>query len=147
MDLKYRIDINASPKVVFGLVSDIERMPEWRDNLTASEYVSGFDSREAVGTAFRQRASAMGRDIEYDGEITAYDPPARIGLMVVGKDLSFMINIDFIPRNQGVPLQYSAKMTGAPLATRLLASAFSSTAGKILKKQLNNLKTLAESSA
>jgi len=145
MRLIYGIDIDAAPEAVFDLVSDIERMPEWMDSLTESEYVSGSGPGRTVGTKFRQRASEMGRDIEYEGEISIYDRPARFAVTVVSKDFSLEIDINVVPRDQGAYIEYSAEMTKASFTIRMLASAFSSTAQKILEKQINNLKALAES--
>ncbi len=145
MQLTARIDIEASPEIVFDLISDIERMPEWMDGLIESGYISGFDPCNAVGTKFRQRASEMGREIDYEGEISIYSPPERFGVKVVSKDFTLEIDIEVIPHGGGTRLEYTAEMTKASLKIRLLAPAFSSTARKVLEKQLNNLKVLAES--
>lgn len=145
MRLTYGIDIDLPPDVVFDLISDIGRMPEWMDSLIESGYISGFDPGNAVGTKFRQRASEMGREIDYEGEISAYSRPERFGVTVVRKDFTLEINIGVIARGDGTRLEYTAEMTEASLKIRLLAPAISSTAQKMLEKQLNNLKVLAES--
>lgn len=145
MKLTFSIDIEAAPETVFDLVTDIERMPEWMDSLTESHWISGFNPDMAAGSKFRQRAVEMGQEIEYEGEVSIYERPTRFGIKVVSKNFTLEIGINIAPTGDGVRLEYTAEMTKASLTVRLLASAFESKAQEILERQLDNLKTLAES--
>jgi uncharacterized protein YndB with AHSA1/START domain len=145
VNIESQIDIKAPPERVFELVSDIDRMPQWMDNLLESEYLSVFDPVRAIGTGFRQRASEMGREFIYEGRITAYDPPSKFAISVESKEFALEIKINIMPTKDGSKLEYKAEMTRASFKIRLLASAFTSVAEKTLARQLANLKKLAES--
>lgn len=145
MNLSYQIEIEAPPELVFNLVSDIENLNQWMDGLIESEYISEFDTNNPLGVTFRQRASEMGQEIEYEGKIIAYEKPQCFGIRIANRNFTAEMNYHLTPIRTGTQLNYSAMMTINSFKYRLLASAFSSMAEKGLARRLKNLKALAES--
>ncbi len=144
MELSHQMEIRATAETVFNLVSDIENLGRWMDNMKESQYVSDFNPDHPVGTKFRQRASEMGREIEYGGEIIEYEKPHLFGVRV--GDNNFMVKMHYrlTATEGGTHLEYHAEMVEASFKFKLLASAFVSVAEKTLAKQMENLQKLAE---
>jgi uncharacterized protein YndB with AHSA1/START domain len=147
VNLSFQINIKTPVEKVFDLVSDIDNMKQWMDSLIESEYTSGFDPENAIGVKFRQRASEMGQEVEYEGEIIAYEKPTLFAVRVGNKKFAAEIKYRLSTSDDGSLLKYSAELVKASLAFRLLASAFSATAEKTLARQMQNLKKLAETKA
>lgn len=65
--------INRPVEEVFAYMSDIERQPEWVSTLTSSQKTGSGPT--GVGTTYRQGVKFLGRRMEMDCEILAYEPP------------------------------------------------------------------------
>ena len=68
------VTINRPIEEVFAYASNIERQPEWVAPLSESRKTTSGPTR--VGTTYQQVAKFLGRRIEMECEITAYEPPA-----------------------------------------------------------------------
>lgn len=144
MELTYQANIEASVETVFDLVSDIEHLSRWMDSLKESEYVGGFDPAHPIGTRFRQRASEMGQEIEYEGEIIEYERPYLFAVRAGNQNFMIEMRYRLTATEAGTHLEYRAVAVKASFKFRLLASAFTSVAEKTLARQMKNLQELAK---
>jgi uncharacterized protein YndB with AHSA1/START domain len=69
-------EIACPPENVFAALTDLEHLPDWQSSAVSSKP----DGPLAVGTRIRERRSMMGRELDNELEVTAYDPPRRFAL-------------------------------------------------------------------
>jgi carbon monoxide dehydrogenase subunit G len=74
--IEFTAEISCPPENVFAALADLERLPEWQSSAVSSKP----DGPLAVGTRIREQRSMMGREIDNELEVTAYDPPRRFAL-------------------------------------------------------------------
>ena len=74
--IELTVEIACPPEKVFAALTDLEHLPEWQSSAVASRP----DGPLAVGTRIRERRSMMGRELDNELEVTAYDPPRRFTL-------------------------------------------------------------------
>ncbi len=79
------IVIEAPVDVVFGVLVEFERYPEWVADLKQAEVVGRDDLGRATEVEFR--AAAMGRSTTYRLGYDYADAPARLGWFLVAGDL------------------------------------------------------------
>ncbi len=69
------IVINCPIDVVFGYAAQFERHPEWQDDLKAAT----IEAPPAVGVKGTETRQMGPRAHTYDWQVSAFDPPNRIG--------------------------------------------------------------------
>jgi uncharacterized protein YndB with AHSA1/START domain len=74
--IELTVEIACPPENVFDALTDLEHLPEWQSSALSSKA----DGPLAVGTRIREQRSMMGRELENELEVTAYDPPLRFAL-------------------------------------------------------------------
>jgi uncharacterized protein YndB with AHSA1/START domain len=74
--IELTVEIACPPETVFAALTDLEQLPEWQSSALSSKA----DGRLAVGARIREQRSMMGRELENELEVTAYDPPRRFAL-------------------------------------------------------------------
>jgi uncharacterized protein YndB with AHSA1/START domain len=74
--IELTVEIACPPENVFAALTDLEHLPEWQTSAVSSKP----DGPLAVGTRIRERRRLMGRELDNELEVTAYDPPRRFAL-------------------------------------------------------------------
>ena len=74
--IELTVEIACPPEKVFAALTDLEHLPEWQSSAVSSKP----DGPLAVGARVREQRSMMGREIDNELEVTAYDPPRRFAL-------------------------------------------------------------------
>lgn len=69
-----QIEIDAPAQVVWGLISDLSRTPEWNRETVATEWVPPHD-HVAVGAVFRGTNRGYGREWSLECHVTVADAP------------------------------------------------------------------------
>jgi len=142
----YRLNINAPVGIVFNLVDDDEKVKLWMDGLEEIVYPWGRNYENPVGTRFRQKVREGGRIAEYCGEVIAYDKPTHLGLRIGNSKFLMQVDYRFTPNATGTRLDYEAEMIEARWFIRLMSRFFNGLTIRILERQMNRLKQLAETS-
>jgi uncharacterized protein YndB with AHSA1/START domain len=70
------VGIACPAEKVFAALTDLEHLPGWQSSAVSSTP----DGPLAVGTRIREQRRLMGRELENELEVTAYDPPRRFAL-------------------------------------------------------------------
>jgi uncharacterized protein YndB with AHSA1/START domain len=81
-------EIACPPEKVFAALTDLEHLPDWQSSAVSSKP----DGPLAVGTRVRERRALMGRELDNELEVTAYDPPRRF--MLEGRTGPVPLSID-----------------------------------------------------
>lgn len=138
---KKELIINRAQQEVFDFATDPANDPKWRGTSDFAEWTS--PSPVGVGSTQRSEGSFLGRKIDSNLEVTAWDPPNQFGLKAVSGPIPFEINVNMTSNGNGtsVTLIGQAEFGGFfKLAEGL--------AGKQLEKQLDKdfetLKNLME---
>jgi uncharacterized protein YndB with AHSA1/START domain len=74
--IELTIEIARPADEVFDALSDVARLPEWQQSCVSSQA----DEPLAEGTRIRERRRVMGREIENELEVVAFDRPKRLAL-------------------------------------------------------------------
>jgi uncharacterized protein YndB with AHSA1/START domain len=74
--IELTLEIACPAETVFAAITDLEHLPEWQSSAVSSKA----DGPLAVGTRIREQRSVMGRVLDNELEVTAYDPPRRFTL-------------------------------------------------------------------
>jgi uncharacterized protein YndB with AHSA1/START domain len=74
--IELTVEIARPPEEVFDALTDLEQLPEWQSSAVSSKP----DGPLAVGTRIREQRRMMGREIDNELEVTAYDPPWHFAL-------------------------------------------------------------------
>ncbi len=135
--------ISRPQQEVFDFVTNPANDVQWRGSAISAEWTS--PGPVGVGSTQRSVDKFLGRKIETESEVTAWDPPSQYAWKAASGPVPFEITIRFDPREGGtqVSMNGQAEMAGFfKLAEGL--------AGKQLEKQIdtdfNALKQLLESS-
>ncbi len=127
------MEIAKPQELVFALVRDLDRAPEWQGSLESVDVQAGTEVRHVVG--FRQEAKFF---------VVEDDPPRRLSISSEGGPAKVRATFDLEPDGDGtrVNLTLDVELRGAArMAGRLAKGA----AQRELKTSLQNLKELAES--
>jgi len=80
-ELEASIDIDAPPAVVWGLIGDVTRMPEWSPQVTSSRLRAGFEA-VALGTEFTNRNALGEMEWTTHATIVAFEPETHLAFRV-----------------------------------------------------------------
>jgi uncharacterized protein YndB with AHSA1/START domain len=74
--IELTLEIASPAERVFAALTDLEQLPDWQSSAVSSTP----DGPLGVGTRIREQRSLMGRVLDNELEVTAYDPPRRFTL-------------------------------------------------------------------
>lgn len=83
--------IDAPASTIFLWLEDKDRLKQWVPNLAEDEPI--IETPEKVGSRFRQVFLENGREMEMEGEITAYVENQRMRVMMTGS--MFNLDVDY----------------------------------------------------
>ena len=72
----FAVEIARPIEQVFAFVEDARNRPQWDDSVESEELTS--PEPIGVGTTVRTRLRSMGREYEYNWEVTEHQPPNRM---------------------------------------------------------------------
>ena len=135
--------VRASPEEVWRLVGDIVRMPEWRPHLEGLHWI---DEPERVSSRFAGESTfAIWRNIRLVCRVTVWDPPFRFGYEVVEGPIRADAHWVIEPRDDGSYLYSAGDIVGNSSSTKLLRPLARPMYMRVVRKELEQLKRLAES--
>jgi uncharacterized protein YndB with AHSA1/START domain len=82
------LPIERAPQEVFDLLTDLGRLPEWQSSAVASQA----EAPLAEGVRIREKRRLLGRELENELEVTAYDPPRRLMLKALSGPVRFTVD-------------------------------------------------------
>jgi uncharacterized protein YndB with AHSA1/START domain len=133
------IDIDRAPEDVFGVLTDVGRLPEWQ----ASALNAEAEGAAGIGMRIRERRRFMGREFGVVHEVVAYDPPHRFDIRSVEGPMPLSISHLLEPSGGGTHLEVvgEAKPKGM---LRFAAGAATKAAEQEFRRDFERLKELLE---
>ena len=120
MQFEKTIAIDAPIDRVFRLVSDHDLAVLWMEGLEETAYPEPIDWRSPVGARFRQRVREMGRSVQYEGEVLAYDAPYRVAVRLSHPRFLMELDYQLSQLPSYVNLRYGLRLVqGDPLVQKL----------------------------
>jgi carbon monoxide dehydrogenase subunit G len=131
--LEDSIHVDRSPEVVYALVRDLERAPEWQDSLESVDVEAGTEVRRFGG-----------RRVEASFFVLEDDPPRRFAISSDGGPAQARAEFDLEPDGDGTRVVFTVdlRLRGA---ARLASGVVKPTAQREMRADLERLKELAES--
>jgi carbon monoxide dehydrogenase subunit G len=131
--LEDSIHVDRSPEVVYALVRDLERAPEWQDSLESVDVEAGTEVRRFGG-----------RRVEASFFVLEDDPPRRFAISSEGGPAEARAEFDLEPDGDGTRVVFTVdlRLRGA---ARLASGVVKPTAQREMRADLERLKELAES--
>nr|MBA2601148.1 SRPBCC family protein [Actinomycetota bacterium] len=129
---------------VFAYLTDAKKLPEWQSMVSESRQDS--PGPMGVGTRVTNVRNFLGRRIESEAEVTAYESPTRFDVRVVSGPVPFQISHTLEPREATTAVKVEAQ--GEPGAFFKLAEPLvGRQAERQFKSDFATLKDLLESRA
>ncbi len=101
------IFIDRPQQEVWDFVSNPLNDPQWRSSLESAEWTS--EGPPGVGSTQRTVARFLGRKLDATGEVTIWDPPHKIGLIVVSGPVPWESTMKLEPKENGTQLTVSGQ--------------------------------------
>ena len=133
MTLEESVEIAKPQELVYLLVRDLERAPEWQESLESVDVQAGTEVRRVAG--FRQEATFL---------VLEDDPPRRLAIFSEGGPATVRATFQLEPDGDGTRVVFTldVELRGA---SRLAGGLFRSVAQRELRTSLRKLKEVAES--
>ncbi len=96
------IFIDRPQQEVFDFLSNPANDPQWRSSVESAEWIS--EGPPGVGSTQRVVSSFLGRKLDATGEVTIWDPPLQIGLIVVSGPIPWESTMTLEPKENGTQL-------------------------------------------
>ena len=137
--IELAVPIQCRPEDVFELLTDLERLSEWQSSVVESRA----DGPLAEGSRIVEKRHVLGRNVETELEVTAFDPPWKLTLKTLRGPVRFTIVHELVEDGDGTLVRVVAEGEAGgfmKLARPLLAR----TAEHEMRRDFDRLKELAE---
>ena len=101
-EIKNSIFINRPPQDVFNAILDPAKQSLWQSMVESAEWTS--NGSHGVGSSQKVVARFLGRKIESDIEITAWEPPHRVDFKFVNGPYPAEVSNTMDPQGEGTLL-------------------------------------------
>lgn len=135
------VHISRPRNEAFGFVADARNRPRWDESVESEELTS--PEPIEVGTTVRTCMKSMGREYQYDWQVTEHDPPNRMTVESTSGPFPTTLVFEFADRDGGTWLE--ATVTGRPTGLmRLFQPMIARTTQQNLDRGYSRLKHLLE---
>jgi uncharacterized protein YndB with AHSA1/START domain len=138
--IELTVEIARPPEDVFELLSDIDRLPEWQTSAVEAHT----DGPLAAGSRVTEKRRLLGRELDTELEIVAYEPPRRLTLRSLGGPVNFTVDHVLAAEAGGTQLRFVAEAQPRG-ALRLAEPVLARTAEQQFRQDFDRLKGLLES--
>jgi carbon monoxide dehydrogenase subunit G len=138
--IELTIAIERSPEDVFELLTDIGRLPEWQ----TSAIEAHSDGPLEQGSRVTEKRRLLGREVDGELEVVAYEPPRRLALRSLGGPVDFTVDHELAANGGGTELTFVAEAQPRG-ALRLAGPVLARTAEQQFRQDFDRLKELLES--
>lgn len=83
------LTIRRPPQVVFNFIANFENNPTWQSGIEAAWFTS--EGPLDVGSTYSQRSKFLGRELEFDFEVTRFEPGRLVAIESTSG--SFPVNV------------------------------------------------------
>jgi len=107
INLDFGTLIDKPVKDVFAFVADPNNMSKWNSAVVSLEQITPGDV--GVGTKFKTTGEMMGRRIEGEMQVTAYEPDTKCGFQVQAGPMQVNITLSFKTVGTGTKISLNAQ--------------------------------------
>src|SRR5436190_11509544 len=108
MHVTFAHDFACSPDRLWRFIEEPELQKQWMKGLQDNQQTSAGPT--GVGSTFRMTIKEGGKVADYDGTLTAYDPPRHLAVEMTGKNFpgGMVLHVDYrlTAQNGGTHLDY-----------------------------------------
>jgi carbon monoxide dehydrogenase subunit G len=135
------LEIACPAEKVFAALTDLEHLPDWQSSAVSSKPDGPLD----MGTRIREQRSLMGREVDNELEVTAYDPPRRFTLEGRSGPVKLSIDHELVENDRTTVLRVHAQAEPGSLF-KLAEPMIKRTAEQELRADFERLKGRLEAS-
>ena len=145
MKITLSIDISSKPKEVFSRIDDQDKAMQWQKAVKGGEIIK--ETKEKIGTTFREELEENGKSLVMFGEIIDYIPDKLIAFKLESSIHTVYVNYSVYGNNNGstltvdtnikwiVPMNLISLIIGNKIKTKIIRQT---------KSELSELKRLCE---
>jgi carbon monoxide dehydrogenase subunit G len=133
--------IDKPVKEVFAFVADPNNMSKWNSAVVSLQQIT--PGAVGVGTKFKSTGEMMGRRIEGEMQVTAYEPDTRCGYQVNAGPMQVNLNITFKTVGTGTKISLNAQGNPAGLF-KLAEPVMAGRVKSLMEENLARLKSVLE---
>ena len=137
--IDFTLEVERDAQEVFDYLTDLARLPEWQSSAVETHA----DGPLAVGVRIAQRRRILGREVENELEVTAFEPPCRLTLKALSGPVRFTVDHRLLENGGSTLVNVVAEAetgTFMKLAEPLLAR----TAEEELRRDFDRMKEIVE---
>ena len=134
--------VEASPRAVWAVLTDLGSHPRWRPALREFRQVS--DGPLRVGARIREVIEWRGREVELDDEVTALEPERRLGIRGGWKAATFELDMLVEPRGTATSVTFDWTMEPSTLLMRVVTPLLRETMRRETRKELDGLRAFVD---
>jgi uncharacterized protein YndB with AHSA1/START domain len=112
MEVTYQDDFACPPERLWRFIEEPELQKQWMKGLQDNQQTSA--GPNGLGSTFRMKIKEGGKVADYDGKVTAYDPPRHLAVEMTGGQLppGSLLRVDYrlTAQNGATHLDYVAGM-------------------------------------
>lgn len=143
INIDLSILVEKSIKDVFAFIGNLDNMPNWNTTVTGVEQITPGDV--GVGTKFKSVGKMLGRRIESEMQVTAYEPDTKFGIQMNAGPALVNMTISF--KTVGTGTEVSLNAQGNPGGLFKLAEpVMQGRVKSIMEENLTRLKSQLEKS-
>ena len=148
MNSEYTIEIAAAPETIWFLITDREKTMQWNPDILSIEPRT--PGPPVVGLVSDTKIKEGSRVVDYEGEITAFQPPAYLELRLTGGSLGaspMVVGYRLTPTTDGTSVCFTGAWQARGIVLRLLAPLLAILGRRNATVAMGRLKAMAESPA
>ncbi len=145
MHIERTIQIRQPAEDLWAWLTETERVQRWNPSIISDEPTT--PGPPGVGTRTRMKLREGSRIVDYETELTAYEPATAVALEMRGGNLGVSpmhIRYDLTSNHQGTELRYRARWRPRGLMLRLMSPMIGVMARRECNRSLARLKEIAE---
>jgi uncharacterized protein YndB with AHSA1/START domain len=124
---EFSVEVDATPKHVWKVVSDPRNIPAWERHVVRVEVPQG--AAFGLGSTFTVEMSFMGVGARVRGEVIEWEPPSRGRLRLRGPlDATILTTVSSLPRGRSV-LRHEVTYTFRGVLGRAVAAGLAAVGG------------------
>ena len=133
--------IDKPVKDVFAFVADPNNMSKWNSTVVSLEQIT--PGEVGVGTKFKSTGEMMGRRVEGEMQVTAYEPDTKCGFQVNAGPIQVNMNLSFKTVGTGTKISLNAQGNPAGFF-KLAESVMTGRVKSMMEENLARLKSQLE---
>jgi uncharacterized protein YndB with AHSA1/START domain len=124
---EFSVEVNATPKRVWKVVSDPRNIPAWERHVVQVEVRE--DEPFGLGSTYSVQMSFMGVGVRVRGEVVEWEPPSRGRLHLRGPlDATILTTVASLPRGRSI-LRHEVTYTFRGVLGRVVAAGLGALGG------------------